>query len=92
MALAGRASVEVLPMAYAVLAMLTMGFTSGLLLLHWLALGFVAMVMSTVYLVLTHWDPALLPRWLAALVVLQTSYIAGAAMRVWWDGQGEQRP
>jgi hypothetical protein len=78
-------------MVFTILSLVLMGLTSGFLLLHWFALGFVSLVMSVVYLVLTKWDLSLLTQWAAVLAVLQLSHLAGAAIRVWWCHQGEER-
>ena len=76
-------------MLFTTLALFLMGLTSGFLLLHWFALGFVSLVMSIVYLVLTRWDLSLLPNWAAVLVVFQLSHLAGAEIRVWLGQRSE---
>ena len=78
-------------MAFTILSLVLMALTSGFLLLHWFALGFVSLVMSIVYLVLTRWDLSLLPKWAAVLAVLQLSHLAGTAIRVWWYHRYEER-
>lgn len=78
-------------MVFTILSLVLMGLTSGFLLLHWFALGFVSLVMSIVYLVLTRWDLSLLPKWAAVLALFQLSHLAGAAIRDWWDNTAEER-
>jgi hypothetical protein len=77
-------------MLFAILCLVVIGLTSGLLLLHWLVLGFVSLSMSIVYLVLGL-DALLFPKWLAMLLIFHVAHLAGAALRVWWDHAAEER-
>ena len=78
-------------MVFAMLSLVALGLTSGLLVLHWLVLGFISLVMSIVYLAATAWEPLLFPKWAAMLLVLYLAHIAGAAIRLWWDNREEER-
>lgn len=78
-------------MVFAILSLVALGLTSGLLLLHWLVLGFISLVMSIVYLAATAWEPLLFPKWAAMLLIVHLAHLAGAAIRLWWDNAEERR-
>jgi hypothetical protein len=75
-----------------VLSLVIMRLTSGLLFLHWLALGLISLARSIVSLMLIRWKLMLLPKWIGVLAAFQLSHIAGAATRVWWSGSTEEQP
>ena len=72
-------------MIITLLTLVLLGLACGWLLWHWLALGFLSLAMSVVYLALAPWDLMLFPRWFGVLALLQGSYLVGLAVRTWSD-------
>src|SRR5215218_8420482 len=66
--------------------MTLIGAACGLLLLHALMLALLSSVATIAFLIIADWDWLLVPKLLATLCALQWSYLAGAAVRVLWDG------